>query len=207
MPAAPDAAEQPRAPVESGDAPPAVPSQTPQPGATTPMLADSAAGKSVVRAQPSAVQKPAAAPTADPASQASVTDSQGENASAAAIASKAATAAADSRQASLDAARAAPAAAAQTTTSTSEAPRRQVTRLSDLPADVRRVLPSVVFTGHLYSKNPRASYVFIDGGRQVVAGQRITDDLLLDEITPTGVIVEFQGYLIEVGVLQNWKLK
>ena len=66
---------------------------------------------------------------------------------------------------------------------------------------------SVAVAGHLYSKNPRASYVFIDGGRQVVAGQQITDELLLDEITPTGVVVEFHGYLIEVGVLQNWSLK
>ena len=86
-----------------------------------------------------------------------------------------------------------------------EPPPRKISRLSDLPDDVRDALPSMVFTGHLYSSNPRARYVFI-GDRQIVAGQRIADDLVLDSITPTGVVVEFHQYLIEVGVLQNWSL-
>lgn len=82
----------------------------------------------------------------------------------------------------------------------------RVSRLGELPADVRRALPSVSFTGHLYSKKARSSYVLVDGGRTVVAGQRIVDDLFLHEITPTGVVVEFRGFLIEVGILQNWSL-
>jgi len=83
---------------------------------------------------------------------------------------------------------------------------RKVSRLSDLPADVRRDFPSVNFSGHLYSSNPKLSYVFVKDGRSVFEGQRILDELYLYEITPTGVIVEFRGYLIDVGVLQNWNL-
>jgi len=86
-------------------------------------------------------------------------------------------------------------------------PRERISRLSDLPADVRRELPSMEFTGHLYSSNPLARYVLIGNGRRIVAGQQIKGDLFLDEITPTGVVVEFQGYLIEFGLLQNWSLK
>jgi general secretion pathway protein B len=83
---------------------------------------------------------------------------------------------------------------------------REILRPSELPDDVRRDLPRVIFSGHLYSTDPKSSVVFIDEGRPVMKGRQITDDLFLHEITPTGVIVEFRGYLIEVGVLQNWTL-
>lgn len=83
---------------------------------------------------------------------------------------------------------------------------REVSRLSELPSAVRNDLPTVVFSGHLYSSNPASSIVFIDEGRPVMKGRQIMDELFLHEITPTGVIVEFRGYLIEVGVLQNWTL-
>ncbi|MHC4222173.1 MAG: general secretion pathway protein GspB, partial [Planctomycetota bacterium] len=81
-----------------------------------------------------------------------------------------------------------------------------VSRLSGLPGAVRKDLPTVVFSGHLYSSNPDSSVVFVDNGRPVKKGRLIMDELYLHEITPTGVIVEFRGYLIEVGVLQNWTL-
>lgn len=84
---------------------------------------------------------------------------------------------------------------------------RKITRLSDLPADVRRDLPSVAFTGHLFSKNANLSYVMVDGGRSVIAGQQIADELYLHKVTPTGAIVDFRGFLIETGILQNWTLK
>lgn len=83
---------------------------------------------------------------------------------------------------------------------------RKVSRLSELPSDVRRDLPTVIFTGHLYSSDPNSSLVFIDNGRPVMKGRQIANELFLYEITPTGVIVEFRGYLIDVGVLQNWTL-
>jgi len=83
---------------------------------------------------------------------------------------------------------------------------RKVSSLSELPSDVRRDLPRVVFSGHLYSSNPASSVVFIDDGRPVMKGRQIANELFLYEITPNGVIVEFRGYLIDVGVLQNWTL-
>lgn len=83
---------------------------------------------------------------------------------------------------------------------------RKVSRLSELPASVRNDLPKVVFSGHLYSSDPDSSMVFVDDGRPVTQGRQIANELFLHEITPTGVIVEFRGYLIDVGVLQNWTL-
>ena len=83
---------------------------------------------------------------------------------------------------------------------------RKVSRLGELPADVRRDLPSVDFSGHLYSSNPKLSYVFVKDGRSVFEGQQIAGEVFLHKITPTGVILEFRGYLIDVGVLQNWNL-
>ncbi len=83
---------------------------------------------------------------------------------------------------------------------------RKVSSLRELPDDVRNALPRVVFSGHLYSSNPRSSVVFTGTGRPVKQGQEIENELYLHEITPTGVIVEFRGYLIKVGVLQDWTL-
>jgi general secretion pathway protein B len=211
VPTAPEAAGQPQAPVESPDAQPAAPADTPEPVSAKPMLADSAPVETVARAQ-SPVGEKVLTPAVDSAIEAPATDPPAESTpGSAAIARSSEIDAGDSRLASLEtdpeASGPGTPAAVQTSPPQTEAPRRRVSRLSELPADVRRALPSVVFTGHLYSRNPRASYVFIDDGRQVVAGQQITDDLVLDEITPNGVVVEFQGYLIEVGVLQNWSLK
>jgi general secretion pathway protein B len=83
---------------------------------------------------------------------------------------------------------------------------RKVSRISELPGTVRKDLPTIIFSGHLYSSNPDSSFVFVDEGRPVRKGQQIANELFLHEITPTGVIVEFRGYLIEVGVLQGWTL-
>ena len=83
---------------------------------------------------------------------------------------------------------------------------RPISSLRELPSSVRKNLPKVVFSGHLYSSNPNSRIVFVDGGRPVTKGQEIADDLFLYEITPSGVIVEFRGYLIDVGVLDNWTL-
>lgn len=99
-----------------------------------------------------------------------------------------------------------PANKAPATQSAGEVIARRVSRLSEIPADVRRDLPSVAFSGHLYSTNPKSSRVFVDDGRPLIAGQQIVDELILHEITPTGVVVEFRGYLIDIGVLQNWSL-
>ena len=87
-----------------------------------------------------------------------------------------------------------------------EKPRR-VFSLSELPSDVRKNLPGVTFSGHLYSQKPGVGVVFVDGGRPIKEGRQIDDDLILHKITPTGVIVEFRGYLVEVGILQNWSLR
>ncbi len=81
-----------------------------------------------------------------------------------------------------------------------------VSRFYDLPKAVRDDVPTVKFSGHLYSSDPASSVVFLDNQRPVMQGQQIANDLFLHEITPSGVIVEFRGYLIEVGVLQNWTL-
>ena len=83
---------------------------------------------------------------------------------------------------------------------------REVSSLSELPDTVRKDLPKVVFSGHLYSSDPNSRVVFVDQGRSVKEGGQIVDELILHEITPTGVVVEFRGYLIEIGVLQNWTL-
>jgi general secretion pathway protein B len=82
----------------------------------------------------------------------------------------------------------------------------RVSNLSDLPDAVRKDLPTLTFSGHLYSSNPQSRLVFVGDGRPIITGQQIAEELFLHEITPSGVVVEFKGYLIEVGILQNWTL-
>ncbi len=77
----------------------------------------------------------------------------------------------------------------------------------DLPDDVRSQLPSVVFSGHLYSSDPAARMIIVDGGRALSEGQRVAADLYLEEITTSGVILAFRGYRFSAGVVGDWALK
>ena len=207
--ARPESASGEIAPSDTPEKPPeSVPADVPQPSSTTPMLAESTVEKAPAAQTP----RPKAKPESQAPSSAVLEKIENpvvpEPQPAVVISVPAAT---ETREASLDstvgADRESVVAALEEAPEPvpPEASERRISRLSELPSDVRRALPSVVFTGHLYSSNPRASYVFV-GDRQVVVGQQIVDNLVLDAITPTGVVVEFHEYLIEVGVLQNWSL-
>ena len=79
--------------------------------------------------------------------------------------------------------------------------------VEDLPLAVRSELPKVDFTGHLYSADPAARMIIVDGSRTLTEGQLVGDDLFLEEITNDGVIMVFRGYRFSAGVVGDWALR
>ena len=63
---------------------------------------------------------------------------------------------------------------------------------SQLPPEVKRELRNLSISGHIYSNNPGARIVNING-RIIREGEAVTGGLKLEEITMTGVIFDYQG--------------
>ncbi|UTW12199.1 general secretion pathway protein GspB [Marinobacterium rhizophilum] len=69
-----------------------------------------------------------------------------------------------------------------------------------LPVDVQRSLPELVFSVHIYSADPASRRVKI-GERMMREGQRITPQLRLEEIIPKGVILSYEDYRFRMNAL------
>jgi len=73
----------------------------------------------------------------------------------------------------------------------------------ELPPDVQQHIPVMEFSAHVYSTNPMQRSIVING-RFMEEGDRLTSDLLLDEITADGAIFNFQGQRFRQGVVSAW---
>lgn len=73
----------------------------------------------------------------------------------------------------------------------------------DLPGDVRAMLPDIDFTVHVYSRDPAARIVRVNG-KMLGEGDAITGKLRLLEITRGGVIMEAGGNLFQMGAREEW---
>jgi general secretion pathway protein B len=67
-----------------------------------------------------------------------------------------------------------------------------VTDLQALPENVRRDIPKIVISGHIYSNNSRARLVNVNGSI-VREGETAAENLKVEEITPEGAIFNFNG--------------
>lgn len=65
-------------------------------------------------------------------------------------------------------------------------------RLSELPGEFQRQVVLPTLEVHVYSENPARRFIMI-GGRQYQEGDRLPEELRLEEITPTGVVLSRQG--------------
>ena len=74
----------------------------------------------------------------------------------------------------------------------------------DLSKEVQSQLPDLRFSTHLYGEDKSFRMVNINGV-MLKEGEDITEDLLLNEITEEGIIIHYQNYLIEIGILSNWR--
>ncbi len=68
-----------------------------------------------------------------------------------------------------------------------------------LPAATQAELPSLSVTAHAYSKNPKASYVFIKD-RMLHEGESLAPGLTLEQITAKGMIFSYRGQRFHRGL-------
>jgi general secretion pathway protein B len=82
-------------------------------------------------------------------------------------------------------------------------PRGPIMEKEELPPDVQQHIPVMEFSAHVYSDNPLQRSIVING-RFMEEGDRLTADLLLDEITADGAIFNLKGQRFRQGVVSAW---
>ncbi len=78
-----------------------------------------------------------------------------------------------------------------------------VPNISALDFSVSSQLPDIAFAGHVYADQPAARMVMINN-HMYHEGARITGNLILEEITPTGAVFRFHGRKFRMNVMQTW---
>ncbi len=69
--------------------------------------------------------------------------------------------------------------------------------LSELPYDVRRSVPKLTINVFVYSDDPQESFVMIDMVK-VKTGQTIQEGMVLKEIRPDSLVVDYQGRTFQI---------
>jgi len=73
--------------------------------------------------------------------------------------------------------------------------------ISELPLAVQQALPAIHIDGHIYDDNPLKRMVIING-TTYREKQHMAGGLTLEEITPNGVILNFQGHVFHLGIFE-----
>ncbi len=68
-----------------------------------------------------------------------------------------------------------------------------IPEIATLPEEIRRQIPKIVLSGHVYSKKDPARRRVIVNDQLVSQNEYIVDGLLVKQITPTGVVFVFNG--------------
>lgn len=77
-------------------------------------------------------------------------------------------------------------------------------RFNDLDASTRNSIPSLTFSFHVYSDNPERRTIIINN-RRVREGAYVEKDLLLEEITPLGVVFIWKNEVrFSIDVVESW---
>ena len=104
-----------------------------------------------------------------------------------------------------------PAAVATSMTEPHEAPAAVVTptpvnsvKREASPAIVDPAPPQFAFSTHVYADDPTMRAVTLNG-RRFVEGYTISPGVVLQEITETGVVLDMNGGIVAVDVLQDWR--
>ncbi len=78
-----------------------------------------------------------------------------------------------------------------------------VQELWELPEAVRRNLPPMTYSFHVYSSDPQRRTIIINN-RRLREGEQVSEDLVLEEITADGVVLATAGYRVHIAVLGEW---
>jgi len=76
-------------------------------------------------------------------------------------------------------------------------------RLSEMPPHIQTKIQSLSFSSHIYSEFSDLRAVSING-RRFGESEMVTSDLKLEQVTPDGIIMQFENQRFEVNVLNTW---
>ncbi len=78
--------------------------------------------------------------------------------------------------------------------------------IHQLPTLIQEQIPNLTFASHIYASNPRLRMVSING-RSMREGDGLSPDLILQQITQEGVILQFGDYLFRMSILRDWSFE
>lgn len=74
----------------------------------------------------------------------------------------------------------------------------------DLPDSIKSQLPAIIVSAHVYSDNPLQRSIVINDNF-LEEGEHVLDDLILQEITKGGAILEYQGTVFSYEIVSGWQ--
>lgn len=74
--------------------------------------------------------------------------------------------------------------------------------LGRLPSAARGRFPGIAFSAHIYSEDADLRAI-VANGKRVQEGERVAG-LVIREISESGVVLEFERYLVEVPMVTDW---
>ena len=80
----------------------------------------------------------------------------------------------------------------------------QIIDFYNLPETIKRQLPTITISAHIYSSNPLQRSIVINNNF-LEEGEYIMDNLILHEITSSGAIFNFNGTLFSYPVVSSWQ--
>ena len=78
-----------------------------------------------------------------------------------------------------------------------------VVELWELPDNVQAQIPALTFSFHVYSENPARRTIIINN-RRVNEGAKLSDKLVLQEITSDGVVLAWEQFRFRIPVVEAW---
>ena len=76
--------------------------------------------------------------------------------------------------------------------------------VNNLPNRVVRQLPDIQITAHIFASDTALRMVNINGV-STREGDFVSNDLMLVEITESGVVMDFEGHVYVMNILENWQ--
>jgi general secretion pathway protein B len=77
-----------------------------------------------------------------------------------------------------------------------------VLEFKELPAAIKDSLPELKMSAHYYTAEPQARFTRINDFN-LKEGQALTTGVKLEEITPEGVVLSYQGYRFRMGINES----
>jgi general secretion pathway protein B len=78
-------------------------------------------------------------------------------------------------------------------------PSNKVLSIKELPAAIKGSLPELKMTVHSYNEQPQSRFVVMNNNT-IREGQPMNADLKVEQITPNGVILNYQGHRFVLGI-------